>query len=244
MEKIAVVTGGFGGIGKAICIALGQQGYTIVSTYMREGRQDAWIQELKDLNIKADAIQCDVSEFDQCQSFANQVHEKYGDISVLINNAGIARDATLRKMPVEIWEKVIHTNLDSVFNMCRVFIDDMVNQKAGRIVNIASVNGQKGQFGQANYSAAKAGVHGFTMALAQEVARKGVTVNTISPGYTATEIIESVPQEILESICNSTPVGRLGKPEEIAELAKYLVSDHAAFITGTNIDINGGLYMQ
>ncbi len=244
MEKFAVVTGGFGGIGKAICKALGQDGYTIISTFMRPGREQAWCDELNEMGIKAHAIQCDVSNFEQCQTFAHAVHEQYGKISVLVNNAGIARDATLRKMPIDKWEQVIHTNLNSVFNMSRAFIDDMTEQKFGRIVNIASVNGQKGQFGQVNYSAAKAGVHGFTMALAQEVARKGVTVNTVSPGYTATEIIEAVPNEILQSICDSTPVGRLGKPEEIAELTRYLVSTPAAFITGANIDINGGLYMQ
>ena len=179
-ERIALVTGGMGGIGTSICDVLGKAGFTVISTFNRSGKEQKWLESMQKKGIKAHAFACDVSDFNACQELANQIKEKVGIISILVNNAGITMDGSLKKMTPEQWSKVIETNLNSVFNLSRVLIDDMCAQNFGRIINISSINGQKGQFGQTNYSAAKAGMHGFSMALAQEVASKGVTVN-LSP---------------------------------------------------------------
>ena len=243
-ERIALVTGGMGGIGTSICDVLGKAGFTVISTFNRSGKEQKWLESMQKKDIKAHAFACDVSDFNACQELANQIKEKVGIISILVNNAGITMDGSLKKMTPEQWSKVIETNLNSVFNLSRVLIDDMCAQNFGRIINISSINGQKGQFGQTNYSAAKAGMHGFSMALAQEVASKGVTVNTVSPGYTATDMVMAVAEPIREKIIAQIPVGRLGKPEEIAGLVYYLASDQAGFITGANISINGGQHMM
>ncbi len=185
----------------------------------------------------------DVSDFDACAEFARDVQSRDGSLDVLVNAAGITRDTTLRKMERSQWEAVMDINLDGVFNLCRHVVDGMVERGFGRIVNISSVNGQTGQFGQTNYSAAKAGMHGFTMALAREVARKGVTVNSVSPGYCETALVAAIPDEIRQGIVDKVPVGRLGQPSEIARTVAFLAADDAGYITGANIPVNGGLYM-
>ncbi len=239
-KRIALVTGGMGGIGTAICKALAEAGHAIVTTYSKPGKETAWLAEMKQAGYDVHAYQCDVTNTEQCATMVAQIHQEIGTISVLVNNAGITRDNSFRKMTADDWHQVISANLDSVFNVTRPVIDAMVEQGFGRIVNISSINGQKGQFGQSNYSAAKAGMHGFTMALAQEVARKGVTVNTVSPGYIATDMVMAVPQEHRDKIVAQIPVGRLGKPEEIASLVSWIASDNAGFMTGANIAMNGG----
>ncbi len=191
------------------------------------------------------AVACDVSDIDSCARAVAEVQAKVGPIDILVNNAGITRDMTFKKMDKVNWDAVIRTNLDSLFNMTKPVVDGMVERGWGRVINVSSVNGSKGAFGQTNYSAAKAGVHGFTKALALEVAKKGVTVNTISPGYIGTKMVTAIPEEILNTkILPQIPVGRLGKPEEVAGLIIYLASDEAAFLTGANIAINGGQHMQ
>lgn len=243
-KKIALVTGGMGGIGNAICHKLSQSGHVIVSTYSKPGRETEWLGQMQASGAAAHAYQCDVTHYEQCQEMVSRIRSEVGPVSILVNNAGITRDATFRKLGKEDWDAVMRTNLDSLFNITKQVIDDMLEQGFGRIVNISSINGQKGQFGQVNYSAAKAGMHGFTMALAQEVARKGVTVNTVSPGYTGTEMVMAVPEDVRNKIIAQIPVGRLGFPEEIAGLVDYLTSDLAAFVTGANFAINGGQHME
>ncbi|MCG6871015.1 MAG: acetoacetyl-CoA reductase [Gammaproteobacteria bacterium] len=239
--KVALVTGGTGGIGTAICAALAAEGATVVTTFhSNEDKAKAW-QAARDFAVQL--VQCDVSEFDSAQKAVAEVEANVGPVDILINNAGITRDTTLRKMTAEQWTAVIQTNLNSAFNMTRPLIEGMTSRGFGRIVNISSVNGQKGQLGQTNYSAAKAGVHGFTMALAQEVARKGVTVNTISPGYIATEMVMAVPEEIRQKIVAQIPVGRLGEPAEIARLVAFLCAPESGFMTGADFSINGGQHM-
>jgi acetoacetyl-CoA reductase len=186
----------------------------------------------------------DVSDFEQCKQMIASIEADLGRIDVIVNNAGITRDKTLRKMEQSQWRDVLGTNLDSLFNIVRPALDGMLERGYGRIINIASINGQKGQIGQTNYSASKAGMHGFTMALAQEVARKGITVNTVSPGYIATEMVMAVPEAIRDKIVAQIPVGRLGRPEEVAAAIAFLVSDDAAFVTGSDLSINGGQYMH
>ena len=242
--KVALVTGGTGGIGSAICARLASAGARVATTYRNESKAQAWREEMRGKGYDIAVFPCDVADFDDCQALAKQISSELGPVDILVNNAGITRDTTLRKMSVEQWRQVLSANLDSVFNVSRPLIDSMVDRGWGRIINISSINGQKGQFGQTNYSAAKAGIHGFTMALAQEVARKGVTVNTISPGYIATEMVMAVPEEIRNKIIAQIPVGRLGKPEEIAALVTYLASEEASFITGANIAANGGQHMK
>jgi len=239
-KRIALVSGGMGGIGTAICKALAQAGHIVITTYSKPGKEAAWLSDMQAQGFTAHAYQCDVSDADQCQRMVKQILEEIGPISILVNNAGITRDGTFRKMTADDWHAVLRTNLDSVFNMTRPVIDSMLEANWGRVINVSSINGQKGQFGQTNYSAAKAGMHGFTMALAQEVARKGITVNTISPGYIATDMVMAVPEEVRNKIIAQIPVGRLGKPEEIAALATFLASDTAGYMTGTNIAMNGG----
>ncbi|WP_273428901.1 beta-ketoacyl-ACP reductase [Chitinibacter tainanensis] len=240
MAKVALVTGGMGGIGTAICRKLADDGFKVITTYSKPGKQEAWLADNKAAGYDFAAFECDVTNFDACVALKATVDAQIGPVDVLVNNAGITRDATFKKLGKTDWDAVIGTNLDSVFNVSKQFVDGMVERGWGRVVNISSINGQKGQFGQTNYSAAKAGMHGFTMALAQEVARKGVTVNTISPGYIATEMVMAVPEDVREKIVAQIPVARLGKPEEIAGLISYLASDISGFMTGANLAINGG----
>ena len=245
MMRVALVTGGMGGLGEAICIKLAALGYKVVTTYSPSNTKAAeWLQSMNNMGYGFKAYPCDVSDFDSCKACVEQVVQEVGPVDVLVNNAGITRDMTFKRMGKADWDAVISTNLDSAFNMCKQVMDGMTERKWGRVINVSSVNGQKGAFGQTNYSAAKAGVHGFTKALALEVARAGVTVNTISPGYIGTKMVMAIPQEILDSkILPQIPVSRLGKPEEIAGLVAYLSSEEAAFVTGANISINGGQHM-
>ena len=245
-QRVAVVTGGMGGLGEAICIKLSGMNYKVVATYSPGNTKSAdWLAEMKKLGHSFHAVQVDVADFDSCAKAVKQIEADVGPIDVLVNNAGITRDKTFVKMGKTDWDAVLNTNLDSVFNMTKAVIDDMIGRGWGRVINVSSVNGQKGAFGQANYSAAKAGMHGFTKALALETARKGVTVNTISPGYIGTKMVMAIPKDVLDSkIIPQIPVGRLGKPEEVAGLVAYLCSEEAAFVTGANIAINGGQHMQ
>ena len=246
MTRITLVTGGMGGLGEAICLKMADMGYQVATTHSPGNTKvNAWLEEMKIKGYHFRAYPCDVGDYDSSLECVKQITKDMGPIDVLVNNAGITRDMTFRKMDKTNWDMVIKTNLDSVFNMTKPVCDGMTDRGWGRIINISSVNGQKGAFGQTNYSAAKAGMHGFTKALALEVARKGVTVNTISPGYIGTKMVMAIPQEVLDSkIVPQIPMGRLGKPEEVAGLVAYLASDEAAFLTGANIAINGGQHMQ
>ena len=245
-QRIALVTGGMGGLGEAICMKLEKMGIKVVVTYSPGNtKYREWLKEMEGQGHKFHAYPCDVSDFESCSKMVQAVTSEIGPIDILINNAGITRDMTFKKMTKVDWDAVIKTNLDSVFNVTKPIVDGMVERGWGRVINVSSVNGQKGAFGQTNYSAAKAGMHGFTKALAYEVARKGVTVNTISPGYIGTKMVLAIPKDVLDSkILPQIPVGRLGKPEEVAGLCAYLASDEAAFLTGANIAINGGQHMQ
>jgi acetoacetyl-CoA reductase len=245
-KRIALVTGGMGGLGEAICMKLEKMGIEVVVTYSPGNtKHKDWLKEMESQGHKFRAYPCDVADFDSCQACVAQVAKEVGAIDILINNAGITRDMTFKKMTKVDWDAVMKTNLDSVFNVTKPVVDGMVERGWGRVINVSSVNGQKGAFGQTNYSAAKAGMHGFTKALAYEVARKGVTVNTISPGYIGTKMVLAIPKDVLDSkIVPQIPMGRLGKPDEVAGLCAYLASDEAAFVTGANIAINGGQHMQ
>ncbi len=245
MARVALVTGGMGGLGEAICIKLAALGYKVVTTHSPGNtKAHEWLQTMNNMGYGFKAVPCDVADFDSCKACVAEVTKEVGPVDVLVNNAGITRDMTFKKMTKADWDAVISTNLDSAFNMTKQVMDGMLERKWGRVINVSSVNGQKGAFGQTNYAAAKAGMHGFTKALALEVARNGVTVNTISPGYIGTKMVMAIPQEILDSkILPQIPVSRLGKPEEIAGLVAYLSSDEAAFVTGANISINGGQHM-
>ena len=244
--RVVLVTGGMGGLGETISTKMSDAGYKVVVTYSPGNKKhDEWVADMKSRGYDILAVACDVADMDSCTKAVAEVQSKVGPVDVLVNNAGITRDMTFKKMDKVNWDAVIRTNLDSLFNMTKQVADGMVERSWGRIINVSSVNGSKGAFGQTNYSAAKAGVHGFTKALAQEVARKNVTVNTISPGYTGTKMVTAIPEEILNSkIIPQIPVGRLGKPEEVAGLIIYLASEEAAFVTGANIAINGGQHMQ
>jgi len=245
-KKIALVTGGIGGIGTAICIGLAEQGRLVIAGYyppekeIAETWQKARQEEGHDIHIVAG----DVSNFEASEAMIAEIEQRFGGIDILVNCAGITRDKTLRKMELDQWNAVLRTNLDSAFNVTRHVVDEMTQKNFGRIVNIASVNGSKGQFGQTNYSAAKAGLHGFTKALAQEVAARGVTVNTVSPGYVKTEMTSAMPAEVLESIVSQVPVGRMAMPEEIANSVCFLTQDQNAYMTGANLPVNGGMYMS
>jgi acetoacetyl-CoA reductase len=245
MQRVALVTGGMGGLGEAICIKLAALGDKVVATYSpNNAKAQEWLRRMNDMGYGFKGFACDVTDFDSSKTCVDQVVKEFGKVDVLVNNAGITRDMTFKKMTKADWDAVIHTNLDSVFNMTKQVVDAMVERGWGRIINISSVNGTKGAFGQTNYSAAKAGMHGFTKALALEVAKKGVTVNTISPGYIGTKMVMAIPQEVLDSkILPQIPQARLGKPEEVAGLVAYLASEEAAFVTGANISINGGQHM-
>lgn len=241
---MALVTGGTGGIGTAICKRLADAGCSVVTNYRNEEKTQKWREAIKAKGYDIPTFKGDVSNFDDCQTMVAKIEKEIGPIDILVNNAGITRDATFRKMSHDQWDAVIASNLDSVFNVTRPVIQGMTDRGFGRVINISSINGQKGQFGQVNYSAAKAGMHGFTMALAQEVARKGVTVNTLSPGYIATDMVMAVSEDIRNKIIAGIPAGRLGKPEEVAYVVEFLASDEAAFITGADLSVNGGQYMS
>ncbi len=239
MSRVALVTGGTRGIGKAICISLENAGYEVAATY--GGNDEAARKFTEETGIKA--YKWDVGDFGACQAGVAQVAADLGPIEVLVNNAGITRDGTMHKMDHDNWQAVIDTNLGSCFNMSRCVIDAMRAAGFGRIVNIGSINGQAGQYGQVNYAAAKSGIHGFTTALAQEGAAKGITVYAIAPGYVGTDMVASVPPNVLEKIVAGIPVGRLGKAEDIARGVAFLVADEAEFITGSTLSINGGQHM-
>ena len=240
MARVALVTGGTRGIGEAISIALKEAGYEVVANY---GGNDEAASAFKD-KTGIRVYKWDVSDFQACQDGIAQVEADLGPVDVLVNNAGITRDTTLHRMKPEQWSEVIRTNLDSLFNMTRGVIEGMRERGFGRIVNISSINGQKGQFGQSNYSAAKAGLIGFTKAVAQENAAKGITVNAVAPGYIGTEMVRAVPEDVLKSkILPLIPVGRLGEPEEVARCVVFLAGDDAGFITGSTLSANGGQYM-
>ena len=245
-QRVVLVTGGMGGLGETISTKMADAGYQVAVTYSPGNtKHGAWIAEMKGHGHNFVAVACDVADHDSCANAVADVQSKLGPVDVLVNNAGITRDMTFKKMDKVNWDAVLRTNLDSLFNMTKQVADGMAERGWGRIINVSSVNGSKGAFGQTNYSAAKAGVHGFTKALALEVAKKGVTVNTISPGYIGTKMVTAIPKDILDSkILPQIPVGRLGKPEEVAGLILYLASDEAAFVTGANIAINGGQHMQ
>ena len=245
-KKIALVTGGTGGIGTAICIGLAEQGRLVIAGYFPPEKEiaEAWQQARKAEGFDIEIVAGDVANFEASQQMITDIETRFGSIDILVNCAGITRDKTLRKMEPEQWHAVLRTNLDSAFNVTRHVVDDMTQKNFGRIVNIASVNGSKGQFGQTNYSAAKAGLHGFTKALAQEVASKGVTVNTVSPGYVKTEMTSAMPAQVLESIVSQVPVGRMAMPEEIAHSVCFLTEDQNAYMTGANLPVNGGMYMS
>jgi acetoacetyl-CoA reductase len=245
-QRIALITGGMGGLGESISTKMADAGFKVVVTHSPGNKNAAaWVADYKSKGYTFAAYGVDVADYSSCAACVAKLRAEVGPVDILINNAGITRDMTFKKMTKADWDMVIHTNLDSAFNMAKQVCDGMVERGWGRIVNVSSVNGSKGAFGQTNYAAAKAGMHGFTKSLALEVAKKGVTVNTISPGYIGTKMVMAIPKEVLDSkILPQIPVGRLGKPEEIAGLIIYLCSDEAAFVTGANIAINGGQHMQ
>lgn len=243
-QKVAYVTGGMGGIGTSICQALSKAGFVVVAGCgPNSPRKDRWLGEQKELGFEFHASEGNVSDWDSTKAAFDKVKADLGPVSVLVNNAGITKDGMFRKMTLENWKAVIDTNLNSLFFVTKQVVDDMADQGWGRIINISSVNGQKGQAGQTNYSTAKAGMHGFTMALAQELANKGVTVNTVSPGYIATDMVRAIREDVLEKIIATIPVKRLGTPEEIASIVTWLASDSAGFTTGANFACNGGNHM-
>lgn len=243
-KRIAVVTGGMGGIGQSICKTLYHQGLRVVAAYSR--KQEAalsWQQEQKKAGYDFDIAYVNVTDFQSCESMINQVEQEIGPIDIIVNNAGITRDHACCNMSKDDWDTVINTDLNSVFYVTHAVINNMKQRNYGRIINISSINGQKGQYGQVNYSAAKAGIHGFTKSLALEVAKHHITVNTVSPGYVATDMVMAVPLEIRNKILSQIPMGRFADPEEIARLVAFLADEKNGFITGANIPINGGHYM-
>ena len=239
MGRVAVVTGGTRGIGEAISVGLKDAGYSVVATYAGNTQSAEEFTERTGIP----AYKFDVSDFEACKTAIGEIESSVGPVEVLVNNAGITRDGTMHRMDFEQWNTVIQTNLSSCFNMSRAVIEGMREREFGRIVNIGSINGQAGQYGQVNYAAAKSGIHGFTKALAQEGAAKGITVNAIAPGYVLTDMVRAVPEKVLEKIIATIPVGRLGDPNDIARGVLFLVSDEAGFITGSTVDINGGQHM-
>lgn len=242
-KYVALVTGATGGLGTAICKRLADDGFHVIANYNNKEKAEKWREKMKGEGYDFDMHQADVGDFEAVGKMISDIEQSIGPIDVLVNNAGITRDGQFRKMSKENWDAVIRTNLDSVFNCTRHVINQMMDRNYGRIINISSVNGQRGQFGQANYSAAKAGMHGFTKTLAMEVARKGITVNTISPGYIATDMVMAVAEEVRNKIVAEIPVGRLGGTEEIAHLVSFLASKETSFITGANYAINGGQHV-
>jgi acetoacetyl-CoA reductase len=245
-QRVAIVTGGIGGLGIEICRHLAAAGNQVVAADVARdaARIAAFEQAVADLDGDVVFEAVDVSDFDSCRNLVARVESRHGAVDILVNGAGITRDVTLRKMDPAQWRAVIAVNLDGVFNMCRNVVESMCTRGYGRVVNISSVNGQTGQFGQTNYAASKAGMHGFTMAMAREVARKGVTVNSVSPGYCRTALVETIPQQVRDDIIAHVPVGRICEPHEIARVVAFLADEHAAYITGANIPVNGGYFMD
>ncbi len=243
-NKIALVTGGMGGLGTAVCKALAADGYIVVANCLPDfPPKDEWLAKTRAEGYDFHAAEGDVADYESCAAMVKKIEAELGPVDVLVNNAGITRDSTFRKMGKGDWDAVLATNLDSVFNVTHQVLPGMVERGWGRVINMSSVNGVKGQFGQANYSAAKAGILGFTKAIAQEVAKKGVTVNAIAPGYIGTDMVMAIKPEVREQIVSTIPVGRLGNPEEIGHLVRYLASELAGFMTGATLNINGGLHM-
>jgi acetoacetyl-CoA reductase len=242
-KKVVLVTGATGGLGTAMCCELQKNGYRVVANYRNKEKADAWQKKMNENGYHIDMFEGDVADYDSVGNMIADIEKNVGPVDVLVNNAGITRDTAFRKMTSEQWRDVISSNLDSVFNCTRHVINGMIDRNWGRIINISSVNGQRGQFGQANYSAAKAGMHGFTKTLAMEVAKKGITVNTISPGYIGTDMVMAVREDVRNQIVEQIPVGRLGGTEEVAHLVSFLASDKASFITGANYSINGGQHV-
>ncbi|KVU60825.1 acetoacetyl-CoA reductase [Burkholderia ubonensis] len=245
-ERVAFITGGMGGLGAAISRRLHAAGMTVAVSHSEHNDHVAtWLTRERDAGRIFHAFEVDVADFDSCQRCGKRVIDQLGRVDVLVNNAGITRDATFAKMTKSQWDAVLRTDLDGLFNMTKPFVGGMIERGFGRIVNVGSVNGSRGAYGQTNYAAAKAGVHGFTKALALELAKHGVTVNTVSPGYLATPMVESVPKEVLDAkILPQIPVGRLGQPDEIAALVAFLCSDEGAFATGADFAVNGGMHMK
>jgi len=242
-SRVALVTGGTGGIGSAIVKRLAQDGHRVATNYRSEDKAKAWQAHLKADGIDVALAKGDVSSPEDAEAMIRSVEQQLGPVEILINNAGITRDTTFHRMTALQWQEVINTNLNSCFNVTRPVIDGMRNRKWGRIIQIGSINGEKGQYGQANYAASKAGMHGFTISLAQENAKFGITVNTVSPGYVGTEMVMAVPEDVRAKIVAQIPVGRLGSPDEIAYAVAFFLPDAAAWITGANLSINGGHYM-
>jgi acetoacetyl-CoA reductase len=245
ITRIAFVSGGMGGIGTAICRRLGRAGHTVIAGCLPDyEKKDEWLGRMRAEGYRVHAAEGDVSDFDSCAEMFRRARAAVGPVDILVNNAGITRDSVFKKMSEQDWMAVINTNLNSVFNVTRQVIDGMVERGWGRVINISSVNAIKGQFGQTNYSAAKAGMAGFSKALAQEMVRKGVTVNTVSPGYVETDMVMAIRKEIRDQIVAQIPMGRLAKPEEIAAVVAFLASEEAGYITGANISVNGGMHMM
>ncbi len=244
-QRIAIVTGGIGGLGTAICKRLADSGRRVIAADLgtRLERVAEFASETAGYGERIRFAPVNVAEFEDCARLIAEV-EQTGPVDILVNAAGITRDMSLRKMSLQQWHDVLHVNLDGVFNMCRHVVEGMCDRGFGRVVNISSINGQTGQFGQTNYSASKAGLHGFTMAMAREVARKGVTVNSLSPGYCRTALVESIPEAIRTQIISQIPVGRIGEPHEIARAVDFLSADDAGFITGINLPVNGGGFIS
>ncbi|MFP3563318.1 beta-ketoacyl-ACP reductase [Paraburkholderia sp. SIMBA_030] len=245
-KRVAFITGGMGGLGAAISRRLHDAGMVVAMSHSeRNDHVATWLMHERDAGRRFHAYEADVTSFESCARCAERVLKEFGSVDVLVNNAGIARDATFVKMSRDDWDAVLRTDLDSLFNMTKPFLKGMVEKKFGRVVNISSVNGARGAFGQTNYAAAKAGIHGFTMSLALEVAKHGVTVNTVSPGYLATAMTAAIPKDVMDArILPQIPVGRLGQPDEIAALVAFLCSDDAGFVTGADFAINGGMHMR
>ena len=245
-KRVVLVTGGVGGIGTAICKRLANDGNFVVANYAIPGTEQRWTQAMAaaGLNGGSSALAFgDVTDFEAIGEMVRKIEQDHGGVGILVNCAGITRDSTFRKMTPEQWRAVLSTNLDSVFNVTRHVIDGMMERGWGRVINISSVNAIRGQFGQTNYAAAKAGILGFTKSLAQEVVKKGVTVNAISPGYVQTEMVMAIREDVRQKIVAEIPAGRLAMPEEVADAVAFLASDKAAYITGTNLSVNGGLHM-
>lgn len=242
-SRVALVTGGTGGIGTAICKKLVDMGHKVATNYRNEEKAQAWKAQMQADGYSITLVKGDVTSPEDAETIVKTVEQQLGPVDILINNAGITRDTTFHRMTSQQWGEVVNTNLNSVFNMTRPVIEGMRERKWGRIIQISSINGLKGQYGQANYAAAKAGMHGFTISLARENAKLGITVNTVSPGYVATDMVMAVPEEVRAKIAADIPTGRLGKPEEIAYAVAFLVDEQAAWITGSNLDINGGHHM-
>ena len=245
-KRIALVSGGIGGLGTATCQALADAGHTVIANYLPSLEDDAaaWQQHQAASGYEFGIVAADVTDYESCSAMICDIEARFGPVDILVNNAGITRDGVFKKMSSENWHAVINTNLNSMFNVTKQVFAGMLERGYGRLINISSLNGQKGQFGQANYAAAKAGVHGLTMSLAQEGARNGVTANTISPGYIGTEMVMEIPEDVRKKITAQIPVGRLGKPEEIGRVVAFLADEQSAFITGADFSINGGQYMR